>query len=149
MYACFPRLRSDINCLYLEVFSFNLIYVIATAIGWTNTTWSNGSCRRIPRGRVAAILFLMDQVMYDWLNHTMWFHSNRALPWSMEFDSMLLHFFYIMQTPICYVGCLIIANTWIYISIYLRNTVILENKKTVCIFSHQLVNTCDLHIHTS
>ncbi len=55
-------------------------------------------------------------------------------------------FFYIMQMPICYVVCLIIANTWIYISLYLRNTVILENKKTVWIFSHQLVNTCDLHL---
>ncbi len=35
----------------------------------------------------------------------------------------------------------------IYISLYLRNTAILENKKTICIFSHQLVNNCDLHIH--
>ncbi len=61
---------------------------------WLNhTLWSNGSCRRIPHGMAAAILFLMDQVMYDWLNHTTWFPSNRALPRSMEFDSMLLHFF--------------------------------------------------------
>ncbi len=55
--------------------------------------WSNGSCRRIPRGMGAAILFLADQVMCDWLNHTTWFHSRRALPRSMEFESILLHFF--------------------------------------------------------
>ncbi len=103
----------------------------------------------IPRGMVTAILFLVDQVMCDWLNHTTWFHSNRALPRSMEFDSMLLHFFYTIQMPICSVGCLMLANTWIYISLYLRNTAILENKKSVCIFLHQLVNTCDLHIRTS
>ncbi len=59
----------------------------------SHTTWSNGSCRRIPRGMVAAILFPADQVMCDWLNHTTWFHSNQALPRSMEFESMLLHFF--------------------------------------------------------
>ncbi len=47
---------------------------------------------------------------------------------------------------ICYVGCLMIANTWTYISLYIRNTAILENKKSVCIFQHQLVNTCDFHL---
>ncbi len=57
-------------------------------------------------------------------------------------------YFYTIQTPICYVGFLMIANRWTYISLYLRNTAILENKKTVCIFLHQLVNTWDLHIHT-
>ncbi len=31
--------------------------------------------------------------MCDWLNYTTWFHSNPALPRSMEFESMLLHFF--------------------------------------------------------
>ncbi len=36
----------------------------------------------------------------------------------------------------------------IYISLYIRNTAILENKKTVCIFPHQIVNTCDLHLQT-
>ncbi len=58
----------------------------------SHTTWSNGNCRHIPRGMVAAILFPADQVMCDWLNHTTWIHSNRVLPCSMEFESMLLHF---------------------------------------------------------
>ncbi len=53
-----------------------------------------------------------------------------------------------IQMPICYVGCLMIANTWTYISIYIRNTAILENNKSVCIFRHQRVNTCDLHLPT-
>ncbi len=72
---------------------------------WLNhTTWSNGNGLCIPCGMVAAIFFPVDQVMCDWLNHTTWFHSNLALPWSMEFDSMLLNFVYTIQTPICYVG---------------------------------------------
>ncbi len=37
-----------------------------------------------------------------------------------------------IQMPICYVGCLVIANTWTYISIYIRNTAILENK--ICLY---------------
>ncbi len=48
--------------------------------------------------------------------------------------------------PICYVGCLMITNTWTYIFIYIRHTAILENKKSICIFPHQRVNTCDLHL---
>ncbi len=47
---------------------------------------------------------------------------------------------------ICYIGCLMIANTWTYISLYIRNTAILQNKKSVCIFPPQFVNTCDLHL---
>ncbi len=39
--------------------------------------------------------------------------------------------------PIYYVDCLMIANTWIYISLYLRNTAVLKNRKTETI----LVNT--------
>ncbi len=56
--------------------------------------------------------------------------------------------FYIIQTPVCCVaiGCLMIANIWTYISLYIRNTAILVNKKLVCISPHQLVNTCDLHL---
>ncbi len=130
----------------------HLIYVIATAIGWTIPRGPREIADLhlcIPRGMVAAILFPVDQFMCDWLNHITWFHSNRALHWSMESESMLLHFFYTIQTSIWYVGCLMIANTWIYISLYLKNTAILENKKSVSIFPHQLVNTCDLHIHTS
>ncbi len=47
---------------------------------WLNhTTWSNGSCRHIPRGMVTAILFSAEQVMCDWLNHTTWFYSNPVL----------------------------------------------------------------------
>ncbi len=65
----------------------------------------------------------------DWLNHSTWFHSNRALPRSMEFESMSLHLFYTLQTPISYVGCLMITNTWRYICLYFRNTAILVNKK--------------------
>ncbi len=70
----------------------HLIYVIATDY-LNHTTWSNGSCWRIPRGVVAFLLFHADQVMCDWLNHTTWFHSNRALPRSLEFEAMLLNFF--------------------------------------------------------
>ncbi len=70
----------------------------------------------------------------------------QPLPWSREFEWILLYFFYTIQTAICYVGCLMIANTWTYIFLYIRNTAILENKKSVCTFPHQLVNTCDLHL---
>ncbi len=119
----------------------------SSAIGWTipcgpteiayvyHVVWALPSCFRLTR------LYVIDWTI------TTWFHSNRALARSMEFESMLLHFFYTIQSPICHVDCLMIANTWIYISLYLRNTAILENKKTVCIFLHQLVNICELHIH--
>ncbi len=83
-----------------------------------------------------------------WLNHTTWFHSYRydhsAAP-KQGISVNIASFFYTIQTPICYVGCLMITNTWTYISLYIRNTAILENKKSVCIFPHQLVNTYDLH----
>ncbi len=36
----------------------------------------------------------------------------------MEFESIFLYFFYTIQIPICYVGCLMITNTWTYISPY-------------------------------
>ncbi len=49
-------------------------------------------------------------------------------------------FFNTIQMPICYVGYLMIANTWTYISLYIRNTAILENNKSVCIFS---ASTCE------
>ncbi len=117
---------------------------------WLNhTTCSNGNGLYIPCGIVAAILFPEEQVVCNWLNHTTWFHSNRALSRSMEFDSMLPHFFYTIQMSICYVGSLMIANTWIYIFLYIRNTAILENNKSVCIFPHQRVNTCYIHLNTS
>ncbi len=53
--------------------------------------------------------------------------------------------FYTIQTSICCMDCLVIANICTYISIYIRNTAISVNK-IVCISQHQLVNTCDLHL---
>ncbi len=75
--------------------------------------------------------------------------KEKKLPRSMEFETILLNFFYTIQTPICYVGCLMIANTWTYISLYIRNTAILQYNKSVYIFPHQRVNSCDLQLHTS
>ncbi len=189
MYACFRRIRSDISCLYLEIFSYKLraarsdhlqkyilscteiinlncmifccistqlfhipsefTKMIASACGFVGIAFfihhfEHSRCVLAEPYHVVSC-FRFDQVMCDWLNHTMWFHLNSALPRRMEFESILLHFL-TQQTPICNVGCLIIANTWIYISLYIRNTAILENKKSVSIFLHQLVNTCDLHL---
>ncbi len=48
--------------------------------------------------------------------------------------------------PVCYVGCLMIANISSYTSLITWNTTILECKKLVCIFLHQIVNTGDLHL---
>ncbi len=117
---------------------------------WLNDTMlSNRSCRRIPRGMVRCHL-VSSGPGYVWLvepyhvvplessatpKHGIWVH--------------VASYFYTIQWPICYLGCLMIANTWIYIFLYLRNTAILENKKTVCIFLYQYVNTCDLHLHIS
>ncbi len=41
--------------------------------------------------------------------------------------------FYTIYTPVCCVGCLTIANICTYISLYIRNTAILVNKKLICI----------------
>ncbi len=57
----------------------------------------------------------------------------------------IVSFLNTIQMPICYAHYLMIANTWIYISLYIRNTAILEKKNSVCIFPHHLGNTCDLH----
>ncbi len=54
------------------------------------------------------------------LKHGIWVHA--------------ASFIYTIQSTICYVGCLSIANTLIYISLYLRNTAILENKKNSLYF---------------
>ncbi len=95
----------------------------------------------------------------DWLNHTTWSHGNcrthrtktpklvntQPVPRSMEFETILLHY-YTIQTSICCIDCLVIANICTYISLYIRNTAISLNKKFVCISLHQLVNTCDLHL---
>ncbi len=70
-------------------------------------------------------------------------HSHCPKEWNLS----QYHFiFYTIQTSVWYVEYLMITNTWIYLSLYIRNTVILENKKLVSIFSYQLVNTCDLHL---
>ncbi len=84
----------------------------------------------------------------------------KKLPCSMEFETILLHLFYticyvgclmiantgiciflyirntaiLLFYTICYVGCLMIANTGTCIFLYIRNTAILENNKSVCIF---------------
>ncbi len=39
------------------------------------------------------------------------------------------------------------TNICTYISLYIRNTAILVNKKLVCISPHERVNTCDLNLH--
>ncbi len=60
----------------------HLIYIIATAIGWTIPRGPMEIANLhlcIPHSMGAAILILVDQVMYDWLNYTTWFHSNRVL----------------------------------------------------------------------
>ncbi len=80
--------------------------------------------------------------------HVVWvlqsFNHSAALKHGIRVN--IASFVYTIQMPICYVGCLMITNTWTYISLYIRNTPILENKKSVYIFPHQLVNTCDLHL---
>ncbi len=84
----------------------------------------------------------------DWLNHTtvVPHESSEAPPHGNWVN--IVSFFNTIQTPICYVGCLMIAKAWTYISLYIRNIAILVNKKFVCISPHKLVNTCDLHVHT-
>ncbi len=47
-------------------------------------------------------------------------------------------FFYTIQTPICSVGCLMITNRWTDISLYFKNTAILENKKQFVFFGINL-----------
>ncbi len=102
---------------------------------WLNdTTWSHGNCRHV-----------------TFVYHVVWalpshFRRTRlcVIGWTIPSDSTQIE---CCPKAICYVGCLMIANTWTYISLYLRNNAILENKKTICTFLHQLVSTCDLHLH--
>ncbi len=114
------------SCLFSSHFG------IPHVISLNHTTWSNGNSLCIPCGMGTAILFPVDQVMCDWLNHTMWFHSKWALPRSMEFESILLHLFCTIQMPIYYVGCLMIANT---MDIYLPILLSWKTKKQF-VFSH-------------
>ncbi len=89
----------------------------------------------IPYHLVSCLRF--DQVMCDWLNHA---------PKYGIWDNIVL-FLNTIQMPICYVRLFDNHKYMdIYISLYVRNTAILENKKSVCIFPHQLVNTSDLHL---
>ncbi len=55
----------------------------------------------------------------------------------------IVSFLSTIQMSICYVVCLIITNTWIHISLYIRNTAILENNKISLNLS---TSTCDLHL---
>ncbi len=57
------------------------------------------------------------------------------------------YFFYTIQMPICYVGCLMIANTWTYISLYLRNTAILEKKKSLYFLTSACEHLWPSHSH--
>ncbi len=104
---------------------------------WLNhTTWSNGNCWPSPLyttwyGRCH---FVSSGPGYVWLAkpyNVVLLKASAARKHGIWVN--IAPFFYTIQMPICYVGCLIIANTWTYISLYLRNTAILEN-------------TCDLHI---
>ncbi len=70
-------------------------------------------------------------------------HSRSIEVWNF---SQYCFIFYTIHTPVCCVGCLMIANICTYISLYISNTAILVNKKLVCISQHQLVNTCELHL---
>ncbi len=155
-YACFQRLQLDINCLYLEVFTFKLraawsdrsgaqkdiksnlhdfLLYINIIISYSFRVYKNESQQEDgvdERHHLYSSLVSIIQMWWlgttihthsdseyatqadwvtksnmslrsfeysssDWLNHTTWFHSNRyittALPRSMEFESILLHFF--------------------------------------------------------
>ncbi len=56
----------------------------------------------------------------------------------MIWTSLILRTQYRRQ--ICYVGCWMIANSWTYISLYIKNTAILEDKKIYLYFS---ASTCE------
>ncbi len=78
-------------------------------------SWNEKNQIHIQRVMGAAILFPVDQVMCDWLNHTTWFHSNRYIHSAAQRHGIwanIASFLYTIQMPICYVGCLLLANTW-------------------------------------
>ncbi len=73
---------------------------------------------------------------YVWLAepyHVVPLESNAALKHGIWLN--VASFFYIMQTPIYYVGCLIIANTWIYISPYTSGILLSWKTKKQFVFS--------------
>ncbi len=77
------RLHEPYHVVQQKLPTFTFVYhVVYKGEGGTGYVW----------------LFSVEQVMSDWLNHTMWFHSNRVLPRSMEFQSTVLHFFYTIDT---------------------------------------------------
>ncbi len=124
-------------------------YLLHCNCDWLNhTTLSNGSCRPIQRGMVAAILFPADQVMCDWLNHTTWFHSNPALPHSMGFESILFHFEH--NTDANMLCRLFDDHKYMDIYLPIHQEYRHFGKQNISLyFLHQRVNTCGLHIHTS
>ncbi len=82
----------------------------------------------------------------NWLNHTTWLgaailfacssrynHSRCPRAWHLSQYHFL--FFYTIQTPICYVGCLMIANTWTYISLKHQEYSYLGKEKISLYFS--------------
>ncbi len=58
----------------------------------------------------------------------------------------IVSFFYTIEMPMYFIGYLMITKICTYISLSIRNMTISVNKKLVCIFPHQLENTCDLHL---
>ncbi len=90
------------KCLQWVTPSLFIISSTATMIGWT-----------IPRGIL--FQFRPGYVRLAEPYHVVPFKSSAALKHRIWVN--ILSFLNSMQTPICYVGCLIIANTWIYISL--------------------------------
>ncbi len=114
-------------------FIFVIVKVLstATAIGWT-----------IPHGPTEIVKYIesnyLERRYPSWLTH-----SRSPAACNLR---QYCFIFYTIQTSICCIHCLIIANICTYISLYIKNTAISVNKKLLCISPHQLVNTCDLHL---
>ncbi len=107
---------------------FVIVKVLSTAaaIGWT-----------IPRGPMEIAEHIERR------HPSCLTHSRILAAWNLRQYFLI---FYTIQTSICCIDCLVIANICTYISLYIRNTAILVNKKLVCISPYQLVNTCDIHL---
>ncbi len=87
----------------------------AVAIGWT-----------IPRGSTV----IAEHITW---RHSSWLKKTSSLAvWNLR---QYCHFCTI-QTSICCIDCLVIANICTYISLHIRNTAISVNKKLVCISPH-------------
>ncbi len=79
----------------------------------------------------------------EWLNYTMEIDKHIVLRYSNGYNHSsapkhgiwvnIASFVYTIQNPICYVGCLMIANICTYISLYNMNMATSVNKKLVCI----------------